>query len=119
MSFFELQKRRRYDQFSRQNRQEPADLVKDHLTCIDELTRIGILFRKRRKVFTSLLKDVENFEAEDLAKGCEPDHADKRSMQEQVLGAIRRTSDQEEVYERLLIEANSSLNAVCDPLPYD
>ncbi|KAL8775806.1 MAG: hypothetical protein Q9194_003623 [Teloschistes cf. exilis] len=105
-------KRRRYDQFSRQNRQEPADLVKDHLICIDELTRIGILFRKRRKVFTSLLKDVENFETEDLAKGCEPDHADKPSMQAQVLAAIRRTSDQEEVYERLLIEANSSLNAV-------
>ncbi|KAL8658515.1 MAG: hypothetical protein Q9202_007534 [Teloschistes flavicans] len=105
-------KRRRYDQFSRQNRQEPADLVKDHLTCIDELTRIEILFRKRKKVFTSLLKDVENFEAEDLKEGREPDHVDDASMPEQVLRAIRRTSDQEEVFERLLIDAKSSLNAV-------
>ena len=107
-----MQKRRRYSQFSRQNRQEPADLVKDHLTCIDELTRIGVLMQKRTKVFTSLLKDIENFEAEDLENGRQPDHPDKPSMEEQVLRAIRRTRDQEEVFERLLIEANSSLNAV-------
>ncbi|MCJ1275983.1 hypothetical protein MMC21_003788 [Puttea exsequens] len=105
-------KRRRYDHFSRQHRQEPADLVKDHLIFIDELTRIGIIIRKRAKVFISLLKDVETFEAEDQSNGKPPDNPDQESSRDRVLWAIRRTRDQQEAFERLLVDATSSLNAV-------
>ena len=71
--------------------------------------------QNRTKFFSSLLKDVEKFEAEDLQNGSHPDHPDKESMQAQVERAIRRTKRQEEVFERLLLDVNSSLHTVSSP----
>ena len=107
------QKHRRHEHFQRRRSNEPAELISDHLLCKEELRRIVLIVGKRKRVFTSLLKDVQAFDAEDTADGIPTPHPDNPSEIEMVSRAFRRTADQEEAFERLLADVSVSLEAVC------
>ena len=109
------QKHRRHEHFQRRCSNEPAELISDHLLCKEELRRIVLVLGKRKKVFANLLKDVQAFNAEDTDNGISPLHPVNLSEDEMVSEALRRTADQEEAFNRLLVDVGGSLEAVCIP----
>ena len=109
------QKHRRHEHFQRRCGNEPAELISVYLLCKEELRRIVLVLGKRKKVFANLLKDVHAFNVEDADDGIPPLHPDNPSEIEMVSGALQRTVDQQEAFERLLADVGGSLEAVCNP----
>ena len=107
-----LQMHRRREHFQRRCGDEPAELISDHLLCKEELRRIALVLGKRKTVFADLLKDVQAFESEDAEKGISPLHPENPSEIQMVSGALREIADQEEAFERVLVDVGVSLGAV-------
>lgn len=112
-SLYVYQKRRRYDPWKRN---ESVNLVREYLSCVDELTTIKLTLQKKMDLFQALLLDAKKFEIEDLQGQKEPNSPDGESSQERVLWAMGMVKSQLDCFERLLIDTKQSMNAVCYPL---
>lgn len=114
-SLYLYQKRRRYDSWKRN---ESVNLVREYLSCVDELTTIKLTLQKKMDLFQALLLDAKKFEIDDLQGQKKPNSPDGESSQERVLWAMGMVKSQLDCFERLLIDTKQSMNAVCYPLFY-
>lgn len=112
-SLYLCQKRRRFESWKRN---ESVNLVREYLSCVDELTTIKLTLQKKMDLFQALLLDIKKFEIEDLQRQKEPNSPNSESSQERVLWAMGMVKWQLDCFERLLIDTNQSMNAVCYPL---
>lgn len=110
-----VQKRRRYEPWKRD---ETVKLVRDYLSCIDELTTVKLILQKKVELFQGMQKDMRKFEAEDNRARKPPDNPKGESAQERVVWAIVMVKTQLDCFERLLIDAKQSMDAVRHLLPH-
>ena len=102
-------KRRRYDPWVRN---ETVRLVRDYLTCVDELTTARLIYQKKVELFTKVALDVKNFEAEDVKNRLLPNNPGCESAIERVKFALDLTKHKSDCFERLLIDLKQSMNAL-------
>ncbi|KAI4174351.1 MAG: hypothetical protein LQ346_008250 [Caloplaca aetnensis] len=107
-------RRRRDEHFNSRNRDEPAELIKDMITCKDELRRMTVMSKRRERVFENLGKDISNLEAEDIKNSIAPEHEREISAAEKTQFALRRTQRETEAYESLFEDICKSLTEVYD-----
>lgn len=112
-SLYLYQKRRRFESWKRN---ESVNLVREYLSCVDELTTIKLTLQKKLELFQALALDAKKFEIEDLQGQVEPNFPDGEKSQERVLWAMGMVKSQLDCFERLLIDTKQSMNAVCQPL---
>ena len=87
-------------------------LVREYLSCVDELTTIKLILHKKVELFQALLLDAKNFEVQDFQTRNEPNNATGESSGERVMWALRMVKAQRDCFERLLIDLKQSMNAV-------
>lgn len=87
-------------------------LVREYLSCVDELTTVKLILHKKVELFQALLLDVKKFEAQDFQIRNEPNNATGDSSEERVKWALRMVKAQHDCFERLLIDLKKSMNAV-------
>ena len=102
-------KRRRYDKWVRG---ETVKLVRDYLTCVDELTSVKAIIQKKVEFFTRISVDVKRFEAEDMKAMLMPNNQNGETMNSRVDFALNIVKHQCDCYERLLIDLKQSMNAL-------
>lgn len=102
-------KRRRYDPWKRN---ETVKLVREYLSCVDELTTVKLILHKKLELFQALLLDAKKFEVEDFRARNEPNNATGESSQERVVWALGMVKAQHDCFERLLIDLKQSMNAL-------
>ncbi|KAI4282024.1 MAG: hypothetical protein L6R38_003244 [Xanthoria sp. 2 TBL-2021] len=107
-------KRRQYEHFDRKSPNEPAELIKDMLTCEEELRRITIMSQRREQAFKQLGMDVIDLEREDLEQGNRPEHENELSASEKVQTALQRATRQTQAFELLLDDIRMTLKSVYD-----
>ena len=107
-----LQKRRQYEHFDRKDPNEPAELIKDILTCEDEIRRITILSQRQEQAFKQLGMDVNDLEAQDLKQQNRPEHENELSASEKVQTALQRAKRQTQAFELLLDDVRMTLKSV-------
>lgn len=88
--------------------------MREHLVCIDQLKSISITFGRRISFFKGLLKDLEEFEAEDRAKDRQPQviNEDGDHAQDKVKWALKVCEDDKTTVELLLDDITRSLDTV-------
>lgn len=109
-----LQKRRRYDPWKRN---ETVKLVREYLSCVDELTTVRVILHKKLELFQALLLDAKKFEIEDSRARNELNNAAGESAEDRVVWALGLVKAQHDCFERLLIDLKQSMNAVSHPSP--
>ena len=87
-------------------------LVKDYLSCVDELTCITLSLQKKLELFTAMHLDIQKFEAEDTRMGKGPDNPAGESWLMRIQWATATVQEQHACFERLLIDLKKSLDAV-------
>jgi hypothetical protein len=100
-------KRKRYDQFKKK---ASVDLVRDYLTCIDELTTMNIIFQNTRTLLNQL-----NEQLSDVLKGersITPDNEHGESGMSRVRWASGVVEDNLQVTKELLSDLQESLTAL-------
>ena len=102
-------KRRRFEDWKPKR---SVKLVRDYLTCLDELTYITLNLQSKVRLFDVIQTDVNKFEAEDLRMVKTPDNPAGESMLSRLDWALNHVKQQHEVFERLLIDLKQSLDAV-------
>lgn len=107
-------KRRRYEPW---RKDETVKLVRDYLTCIDELTTIRLPLQKKLGLFNGMQEDVNKFETDDILAQKQPDNPLGESCQDRVAFALNVIKEQHDCFERLLIDCKQSMDAVCFLLP--
>ena len=98
---------KRYDQFKRNS---SVELVREYLTCIDELTTMSVIFKNTK----TLLKKLQD-QLGDVLKGertMTPDNEHGESGMSRVLWASRIVDDNALIAKELLSDLQDSLNAV-------
>ena len=108
-------KRRRYEPWKKD---ETVKLVRDYLTCIDELTTIRISLKKKLEMYKALQEDVTRFETDDLQSQKQPDNPKGESAQDRVAFALNMVQEQSNCFERLVIDCKQSMDAVSSPSPF-
>ncbi|KAH0538158.1 hypothetical protein FGG08_005216 [Glutinoglossum americanum] len=101
-------KRRRYDPWKRN---ESVKLVREYLTCIDELTSICLILSKKVQMFEGLLQDCKAMEAEDSARA-EPGNPSGKSMIDRVEWAATAVKDQHDSLKRFSVDLELAMNAL-------
>lgn len=107
-----LQKRRQYEHFDRKDPNEPAELIKDMLTCEEEIRRITIMCERQEQAFGQLGMDVIELEEQDLERGNRPEHENELSATEKVQTALQRAKRQTQAFELLLDDIRMTLKSV-------
>lgn len=107
-----LQKRRQYEHFDRKSPNEPAELIKDMLTCEEEVRRIKIMSKRQEQAFEQLGTDVMELEAQDLEQGNRPEHENELSASEKVQTALQRAKRRTQAFELLLDDIRMTLKSV-------
>ncbi|KAL9629688.1 MAG: hypothetical protein Q9164_006768, partial [Protoblastenia rupestris] len=102
-------KRRRFEEWKPK---VTVKLVREHLSCVDELTYITLSLRKKLDLFTVMQLDIKKFETQDLRMGKEPSNFEGESSLERLSWAVATVKHQHECFERLLVDVKVSLDAV-------
>lgn len=102
-------KRRRYDAWKPN---KTVQLVREHLNCIDEVTTVRLILQKKMELFKIMQQDIKKFEAEDTRTRKAPDNPDGETSPERLLWATNMVRQQNECFERLLIDLKQSMDAV-------
>ena len=102
-------KRRRFDKWVRN---ETVKLVREYLTCVDELTTVRAIIQKKLELFTKVALDVKKFEADDLKARLLPDNPIGESASARIDFALNMIKHQCDCYDRLLIDLKQSMNAL-------
>ncbi|KAL8812163.1 MAG: hypothetical protein Q9200_001243 [Gallowayella weberi] len=102
-------KRRRYAPW---RKDETVKLVRDYLTCVDELTTVKLICQKQVDLFKGMQQDVRKFEAEDNRARRTPDFPQGESMHERVKWALTMVKSRHDTFERLLDDAKQSMEAL-------
>ena len=105
-------KRRRYEKW-RPN--QTVELVRDYLSCIDEITTIRLIQQRKVELFRVMQADMKQFEADDLRFRRAPDNPDGETSEERLSWAINLVKEQHACFERLLIDLKHSMDAVSTP----
>jgi hypothetical protein len=100
-------KNRRYLEFQRK---ESVKLVREYLSCIDELTNIGNIIDNSISVLEGLRVDIEKMERDNPAPA---DNAEGESALERVNWAIGLVGNESLICRELLQDLRQSLTAVC------
>ena len=82
------------------------------LVCKDELRRIAQMTKRKTQFFDDLLKDVQQFEDEDVKLGKKLKSEEAKSAVYKVKNALKRTQRQREAFEQLLAEIKEALESV-------
>ncbi|KAL9102673.1 MAG: hypothetical protein Q9163_002195 [Psora crenata] len=107
-------KRRRFEEWKPN---VTVQLVREYLSCLDELTYITLNLQKKADLFKVMGLDVVKFETQDLESGKEPDNSQGESSLDRVSWAENHAQHQHECFERLLIDLKQSLDAVSEYFP--
>ena len=102
-------KRRRYDQWKPN---ATIQLVRNYLNCLDELTTVKVILRRKIDLFKVMQLDIKKFEAEDTRSRKLPDHLDGETAAERLVWALKVIKAQHDCFERLLIDLKQSMDAV-------
>ncbi|KAH0565257.1 hypothetical protein GP486_001354 [Trichoglossum hirsutum] len=102
-------KRRRYDEWKRN---ESVKLVREYLTCIDELTVVSLILGTKLQMFEGLLQDCKALEEEDSERGNAPDNPSGKTAAERVMWAIQHVRNQHDACKRLSMELELAMNAL-------
>lgn len=102
-------KRRRYEKWRPKKTQE---LVRDYLSCIDEITTIRLIQERKVELFKIMQHDIERFDADDTKAGRAPDNPDGETSAERLVWAVNMVKGQHETFERLLVDLKQSMDAV-------
>ena len=102
-------KRRRFDKWVRN---ETVKLVREYLTCVDELTTVRAIMQRKVEIFTKVAVDVKKFESDDVKARLLPDNPAGESASARIDFALSITKHQCDCYERLLIDLKQSMNAL-------
>ena len=102
-------KRRRHAPW---RKDETVKLVRDYLSCVDELTTVKLIYSKKYDLFKGMQQDVRKFETEDNRGKRMPDNPLGESAPERVKWALTMVKDQHDCYERLLIDTKQSMEAL-------
>ncbi|KAL8698603.1 MAG: hypothetical protein Q9224_001780 [Gallowayella concinna] len=102
-------KRRRYAPW---RKDETVRLVRDYLTCVDELTTVKLICQKQVDLFKGMQQDVRRFEAEDNRARRTPDFPQGESMHERVKWALTMVKSRHDTFESLLNDAKQSMEAL-------
>ena len=102
-------KRRRYEQWKPK---KTVQLVREYLSCIDEVTTVRLIAQKKVELFTIMQQDLRKFEAEDLRMRKIPNNAEGESAEERLIWATNMVKAQADCFERLLIDLKQSMDAV-------
>ncbi|KAL8944271.1 MAG: hypothetical protein Q9216_000566 [Gyalolechia sp. 2 TL-2023] len=102
-------KRRRHAPW---RKNETVKLVRDYLACVDELTVIKLICQKQVELFKGMQQDVRKFETEDNRGRRLPDNPNGESMHERVKWALTMVKGRHDSFERLLIDAKQSMEAL-------
>ena len=105
-------KRRRYEQWKPK---VTVKLVREFLGGIDELTTIKLILQKKVELFKVMQLDVKKFEIEDSRFSKTPENSLGESALQRLDWAINTVKDQNECFERLLIDLKQSMDAVSIP----
>lgn len=92
-----------------------VELVRNYLSCIDELTTIRLILRRKVELFKVMLQDIKKFEAEDTRARTMADNPDGETSAERLVWATRLAKAQYECHERLSTELKQSLDTVSLP----
>jgi len=107
-------KRRRYERWERN---KTVELVRDYLSCIDEVTTIMLILEKKVELFKIMQVDIQNFEADDIRSRRAPDNPEGEAASERLIWGMRMVKGQHECFERILIDLKQSMDAVSRPHP--
>ncbi|KAL8945436.1 MAG: hypothetical protein Q9211_000039 [Gyalolechia sp. 1 TL-2023] len=102
-------KRRRHAPW---RKNETVKLVRDYLACIDELTTIKLICQRQVELFKGVQQDVRKFETEYNRARRLPDNPNGESMHERVKWALTMVKSRHDSFERLLIDAKESMEAL-------
>ncbi|KAL8739425.1 MAG: hypothetical protein Q9190_007774 [Brigantiaea leucoxantha] len=102
-------KRRRHAPW---RKDETVKLVRDYLSCVDELTTAKMIYQKKVELFKGMQQDVRKFETEDNRARKPVDNHNGESASERVKWALIICKAQYDSFERLLLDAKQSMEAV-------
>ncbi|KAL8772056.1 MAG: hypothetical protein Q9209_002722 [Squamulea sp. 1 TL-2023] len=102
-------KRRRYAPW---RKDETVRLVRDYLACVDELTTVKLICQKQVDLFKGMQQDIRKFEQEDNRARRTPDYPQGESMHERIKWALAMVKSRHDTFERLLIDAKQSMEAL-------
>lgn len=102
-----VQKERRYLEF---RRKESVRLVREFLTCIDELTTITVILANTLALLENVKRNVESMEKEDTMQ---PDNPEGESAIDRVNWAIALVRQESLINQEVLTDLRQSLTAVC------
>lgn len=88
-----------------------VNLVRDFHHCIDELTTIRLILRKKVDLFKIMQQDVKKFEMEDH-RARKPFNPDGEPSPERLVWAMNMVKAQHDCFERLLIDLKQSMDAL-------
>ena len=107
-------KRRRYDRWKPE---VTVQLVRDYLSCIDELTTVRLILSRKVELFKIMQLDIKKFEAEDTRSRKTPENPEGETAPERLVWAMNTVKAQHDCFERLLIDLKQSMDAVCFSSP--
>ena len=107
-------KRRRYEKWEPK---KTVKLVRDYLSCIDEVTTVSLILKRKVDLFKIMQHDVKKFETDDTRSGKAPDNLEGETSPQRLHWAMNLVKAQQECFERLLIDLKQSMDAVSLPLP--
>lgn len=106
---------RRYEEFKRH---ESVKLVKEYLTCTDELTSIVQVLKGKVSMLTQLLKNVEKDEQEErqnlLEELSDREPGNLDSARDRIQWALSIVEDQDRAFKSLLDDLRLATEAVSD-----
>ena len=89
-----------------------VELVRNYLSCIDELTTIRLILQRKLDLFKTMLDDINKFEIEDARARNLPNNPGGETSSERLEWAIKLVKAQHECHVRLSTELKSSLDTV-------
>ena len=102
-------KRRRYQKWEPK---KTVKLVRDYLSCIDEVTTISLILKQKVELFNIMQHDVKKFENDDIRSGKLPDNPEGETSPQRLQWAMNLVKRQDECFERLLIDLKQSMDAL-------
>jgi hypothetical protein len=100
---------RRYEEFKRN---ESVKLVKEYLTCTDELTSICLVLKGKIAMLNQLLNNVATDEKKEFIRKDDRDSGSCESAKERIEWALEIIKDQNSTFESLLEDLRLATQAV-------
>jgi hypothetical protein len=107
---FITQKKQRYQKFKPK---ESVELVKQYLSCIDELANVHLIFSSSLKMLSTLKKHSDKRESDDPDSSI--DDSDKESAKQRIDWAVSVAQLSVDYFEELLKDLRQSYTAVRSP----